>query len=202
MNAVEKCNFAELKSANMIWITLIILLVVLLLYTLGSFVPHSTNTCLISVDREIEQCFAMANSVDHFAAQLHDVDRVILENEKITGKGNSGIIYLHGKAYPFKVVDFIPNYRVALQHQSKDESWTLQLSFYRESRKQTRLVLIATVTSNSNFRRVCNAWRKPKRELKFNRILSTAKTIFERDDEVVAVYEDVSPEENPNFSLR
>src|SRR5690606_21474877 len=139
MNAVEKCNFAELKSANMIWITLIILLVVLLLYTLGSFVPQSTNTCLITVAREIEHCFAMANSVGHCAAQLHDVDRVSLENERSTGKGTSGIIYLHGKACPFKVVDFMPNYRVAWQHQSKDETWRLQLSFYRESRKQTRL---------------------------------------------------------------
>ncbi len=186
----------------MIWIILAIVLIFLLVYALGSFVPHTTNVCLISVDQEIEQCFAQANSVGHFVAQLHDVDRVILENDKVTGKGNTGIVYLHGKAFSFNIAEFIPNYRVSALYQSKDESWKLQLSFYRESRKKTRIVLIASVTSESHFRRVLNSWKKPKREKKFNRILATAKTIFERNEEFVNVYDDVSPEENPNFSLR
>lgn len=186
----------------MIWIIVVMaLLVALVLYGLGTFVPFSTNMCVVDVERGINDCFALANQPENFE-RLTGVTAPRFSSGDFSKPGSSGTIEIETTPHPFEVSAFIPNYRMAVVSERPGERWKVQLSFYRLSLNSCRLVLIATVSTHSRWKRLQYAFGKKQREQWINDQLAVAKTLFEAADQVPEHFEDVTAEENPNFSLR
>lgn len=186
----------------MIWTIVVILLFsVLILYVVGSFIPHSTNMCVIDVERGVNDSFAMANQPDNYA-RLSKIGKPTFTKGSFTEKESSGQLEINGKVFDFEITEFIPNYRMAAQHINSSEQWLVQLSFYRLSLNSCRIVLIVKVSASSNWQRLSHAFNKKKREQWINARLSETKNLLESAENVPEHFEDVSAEENPNFSLR
>lgn len=188
----------------MFWILLPALLFFLgfvLTFAVGSFIPHTTNMCVVDVERNIDQCFALANRFELYPKYLKDITSLDCEGGDFSKLGARGSITLGSTQYPFEVIEFIPNYRVALRHRGELDHWRFQLSFYRLSRNSSRIVLLARVASDSRFRRAANAFKRKQRDRYFNQLLGAAKRCTESEPQVETTYPDVSPEQNPNFSL-
>ena len=186
----------------MLWILIsVFLLIILLAYGFSTFVPHSTNMCVIDVDRSINDCFALANQPDNYA-QIQGLSKVEFNEGSFSEKGSRGKIKAGLITAPFEMTEFIPNYRIALSHQNSSEDWSVQLSFYRLSKTSCRLVVIAKVVSSSRWQRLRNALGKNLRDSRINEQLALAKAFLEQAENVPDHFEDVSAEENPNFSLQ
>jgi len=186
----------------MLWILpTLLVLIVLLIYGLGTFVPHSTNMCLEVAERGVNDCFALACKPDNYI-HITGLSKVEFESGSFAEKGSQGKIKVGLITAGFEVVEFIPNYRMAVVYRNGSEHWLVQLSFYRLSRSSCRMVLIAKVTSSSRWQRVRNALGKNRRDAQITRMLQEAKVFLEKTEEQPAHFEDVSAEENPNFSLQ
>lgn len=188
----------------MIWIitaAILLLILVALIYGIGSFIPHTTNMCVVDVERNIDQCFALATKPELYAKYLPPIQKIEFDDGHFSEKGSQGKLVTSNGQHPFAVTEFIPNYRMAVRHDGASETWKLQLSFYKLSLNSARLVLIATVETESKFGRSANAFRKKSRMRFFNQMLEQAKKCVESEPEVGETFPDVSPEENPNFTL-
>lgn len=188
----------------MIWIIItavFLLLVVAIIYGVGSFIPHTTNMCVVDVERNIAQCFALATKPELYAKYLPHIQKIEFDSGHFSEKGSRGKLITKSSQYPFEVTEFIPNYRVAVRHEGASQAWKLQLSFYKLSLNSARLVLIATVETESKFGRSVNAFLKKSQMRFFNEMLQHAKKCVENEPEVEETFPDVSPEENPNFTL-
>ena len=188
----------------MIWIivsAVFVLLLFALIYGVGSFIPHTTNMCVVDVERNINQCFALATQPELYQKYLPGIQKLEFESGHFAEKGSLGSLHTKRGQFQFEVTDFIPNYRVAVRHEGASETWRFQLSFYKLSLNSARLVLIATVETKSKFGRSVNAFQKKSRMRFFNETLQQAKKCVENEPDLAETYPDVSPEENPNFTL-
>lgn len=186
----------------MIWIIVVIVLVgALAIYALGTFVPFSTNMCVVDVERGVNDCFALANQPKNYE-KLTGVSAPQFSSGDFSKPGSKGSIEIESSTHPLEVTTFIPNYRMAVVSERPGERWKVQLSFYRLSLNSCRVVLISTVSANTKLKRLLYAFGKKRREQWINGRLAEAKTMLEAAEQVPEHFEDVTAEENPNFSLR
>lgn len=186
----------------MLWILIIALVFIFLLaYGVSTFVPHSTNMCVIDVERSVKDSFALANQPENYA-HIQGLSKIEFNRGAFAEKGSRGKIKSGLITAEFEVTDFIPNYRMAVQHQNSSEDWSVQLSFYRLSKTSCRMVVIVKVASSSRWQRLRNALGKNLRDARINEQLASAKVFLEQAESVPNHFEDVSAEENPNFSLQ
>lgn len=183
-------------------IAILLLLLVATIYVIGSFMPQSTTMRIIAVEQNIDQCFAAVNETQRFAEAIKYIRALSTSSSSIFEVGSTGKINLEGSEKPFEVVAFVPNYRIAAEHRNGAEIYTVQLSFYRLSRRSTRLVVITQIESPSPVRRFKNAITAKKRAARIDEMLEDAKVFFEGLNDDLETVSDVTPEENPNFSLR
>lgn len=186
----------------MIWIILILVLLIALVYFTGNFITHQTTICLTEVDREIEQCFAFACQPALWTGNISGIHAIELQNDVVKRVGDNGKIKTNQGVFPFEIIDFVPNYRVAAVSITDHSRRKIQLSFYKLSRTKTRVVWIDRVESSSNFNRVWMALRKKQSEKHIQQMLDSARLQLENMEEKLTPYADVSPEENPNFTLK
>lgn len=185
----------------MIWILIVFILLILLFFGFTTFVPHSTNMCVVDVNRSVNDSFALANQPENYA-HIQGLGKVEFTQGSFAEKGSDGKVKAGLITASFEVTNFIPNYRMAVKHQNSSEDWSVQLSFYRLSKTSCRLVVIVKVASASRWQRLRNALGKNMRDARIHEQLASAKAFLEHAEEVPAHFEDVSAEENPNFSLQ
>ncbi len=186
----------------MLWILIsVLLLIYLLAHGMSTFVPHSTNMCVIDVERGVNDSFALANQPVNYA-HIQGFSKVEFTQGSFAEKDSLGKIKAELITAPFKVTEFIPNYRMAVKHQSSSDDWSVQLSFYQLSKTSCRLVVIVKVASSSRWQRLRNALGKNLRDARIHEQLASAKVFLEQAEHVPSHFEDVTAEKNPNFSLR
>lgn len=202
-NCSGKCTFEAVKFLEMVLtISILILLLVAAIYIAGSFMPVSVAMRLIEVEQNIDQCFAAANHPQYYEKAIGSIQQLTFSSTspltvRTTGKVNFGT----GEK-SFEVTAYVPNYRITVEQRNGGEICTVELSFYRLSRKSTRLAVITRVESSSPLGRFKNAIGSKKRAAQIDNMLEEAKGFLENFAEPLETVADVSPDENPNFSLR
>lgn len=173
----------------------------MLFWGFTTFVPHSTSMCVIDMNRNVNDSFALANQPENYM-HVQGLSKIEFLKGSFAAPGSRGKIKAGLIDTPFEVTEFTPNYRMAVQHQNSSENWLVQLSFYRLSKTSSRLVVIVKVSSDSRWQRLRNALGKNLRSSRINEQLASAKLFLEDAENIPAHFDDVSAEENPNFSLQ